>query len=158
MWPSETAENVAAAVVALHALSGLAANRHGHLAYFNVFAGGTAGGHRVLLDSNLDWGQDLPRLAAWMRSRGVPSVQLAYMGADDPARFGIAREDLPAQHLYPAQPARRPFAGAVVVVSPNVLFGLVPSVAPLYAPLRDRPPDERAGVFFVYRLDRAPQP
>jgi hypothetical protein len=45
-----------------------------------------------------------------------------------------------------------------VVVSPNVLFGLVPSVAPLYAPLRDRPPDERAGVFFVYRLDGAPAP
>jgi hypothetical protein len=86
-----------------------------------------------------------------MRRRGVASVQLAYMGADDPSRFGIAREDLPGQHLYPVRPPRLPFTGTVVV-SPNLLFGLVPSVAPLYAPLRDRPPDERAGVFFVYRL------
>jgi hypothetical protein len=145
----------AAAVVALHALSGLLANRDGHLAYFNAFAGGARGGHRLLLDSNLDWGQDLPRLAEWMRREGIGSVQLAYMGADDPARFGIAREDLPARQLYPAHPARLPFAGTVVV-SPNVLFGLVPSVAPLYAGLRDRPPDDRAGVFFVYRLDRPP--
>jgi hypothetical protein len=141
----------AAAALALHALSGLSANREGHLAYFNFLAGGTAGGHRVLLDSNLDWGQDLPRLASWMRRRGVDSVQLAYMGADDPARFGIAREDLPGWRLHPGRPARAPLSGTVVV-SPNLLFGLVPAVAPLYAPLRDRVPDERAGVFFVYRL------
>jgi hypothetical protein len=73
------------------------------------------------------------------------------MGADDPARFGIAREDLPGWRLHPGRPARAPLSGTVVV-SPNLLFGLVPAVAPLYAPLRDRVPDERAGVFFVYRL------
>ena len=55
------------------------------------------------------------------------------------------------------RPARAPFSGTVVV-SPNVLFGLVPSVARLYAPLRDRPPDERAGVFFVFRMGAPPPP
>jgi hypothetical protein len=142
--------------LALHAAAGLAGNRAGHIAYFNVLAGGTRGGHRVLLDSNLDWGQDLPRLQAWMRERGVASVQLAYMGADDPSRFGIAREDLPGQVLYPARPAARPLQGTVVV-SPNLLFGLVPAVAPLYAPLRERPPDGRAGVFFVYKMGPPPR-
>jgi hypothetical protein len=140
--------------LALHAASGLAANGPGHIAYFNLLAGGTRGGHRVLLDSNLDWGQDLPRLQAWMRERGLASIQLAYMGADDPARLGIAREDLPGQVLYPTRPAARPLQGTVVV-SPNLLFGLVPAVAPLYAPLRDRPPDGRAGVFFVYEMPPA---
>jgi hypothetical protein len=143
----------AGGAILLHAVSGLAAGRGGHLAYFNVLAGGTRGGHRVLLDSNLDWGQDLPRLAEWMRVRGVPSVQLAYMGADDPGRFGIAREDLPGRSLHDPRPARRPLTGTVVV-SPNLLFGLVPPVAAHYAPLRERPPDDRAGVFFVYHLDR----
>jgi len=147
----------AGGALALHVLPGAAANRQGHLAYFNALAGGTAGGHRVLLDSNLDWGQDLPRLAAWMRGRGVSSVQLAYMGADDPARFGIAREDLPGQRLHPERPARQPFTGTVVV-SPNLVFGLAPSVAALYAPLRERVPDERAGVFFVYRMGGARDP
>jgi hypothetical protein len=142
---------VVGAALALHAGPSVRAARHGHLAYFNLFAGGPAGGHRVLLDSNLDWGQDLARLASWMRERRVGSIQLAYMGTDDPARHGIRREDLPGQHLHPDQPARRPFSG-ILAVSPNLLFGLVPGVAGAYAGLRDRPPDERAGVFFIYHL------
>lgn len=139
-----------AAVLGAHALPALAVLPRGHLAYFNFLAGGPAGGHRVLLDSNLDWGQDLPRLAAWMRAKGVASVHLAYMGADDPRRFGIAGDALPGANLYSHAPAV-PLTGTVVV-SPNLLFGLVPSVAAVYAPLRDRAPDERAGVFFVYHL------
>jgi len=141
---------ILAAVLGAHAVPALAVLPRGHLAYFNLLAGGPGGGHRVLLDSNLDWGQDLPRLAAWMRARGVASVHLAYMGADDPRRSGIACDDLPGANLYSHAPPA-PLTGTVVV-SPNLLFGLVPSVAAVYAPLRDRAPDERAGVFFVYRL------
>ena len=83
----------------------LMAAPEGTVSYFNLLAGGRGGGHRVLLDSNLDWGQDLPRLAAWMRAEGVPSVQLAYQGSDDPDRFGIAHEDLPGEQLYPPRPS-----------------------------------------------------
>jgi hypothetical protein len=86
-----------------------------------------------------------------MRRDGIASVQLAYQGADDPARFGIAHEDLPGAHLYPARPPARPFEG-VVVVSPNLLFGLLPRLGDPYAALRGRTPDARAGVFFVYRM------
>lgn len=139
------------AALLLHAVPCLLAARRGHLAYFNLLAGGPAGGHRVLLDSNLDWGQDLPRLAEWMRRHRVATVQLAYMGADDPRRHGIQHEDLPGQTLYPQRPAQRPLAGTVVV-SPNLLYGLVPAVAATYEPLRSRGPDARAGIFFVYRL------
>ncbi len=134
-----------------HAGPTLAAAPGGTLAYFNALAGGREGGHRVLLDSNLDWGQDLPRLAAWMRREGVARVQLAYQGSDDPARFGIEREDLPGDHLYPARAPSSALSG-VVVVSPNLLLGLVPRLGDPYAPLRARIPDARAGVFFVYRL------
>jgi hypothetical protein len=139
------------AVGLLHAGPTLASAPGGTLSYFNALAGGRLGGHRVLLDSNLDWGQDLPRLAAWMRREGVASVQLAYQGSDDPSRFGIAREDLPGDHLYPSRPPSRPFEG-VVVVSPNLLFGLVPRLGDPYAALRGRTPAERAGIFFVYRM------
>jgi 4-amino-4-deoxy-L-arabinose transferase-like glycosyltransferase len=141
-----------AAVLALHALPALAATRGGHLTYFNRLAGGPRQGHRVLLDSNLDWGQDLPRLAAWMRQRGVGRIQLGYHGSDHPARLGIDREDLPGVTLYPPQPAARPFEG-VVAVSPNLLLGLFPRLGGVYEPLRDRPPDDRAGIFFIYFLD-----
>lgn len=39
------------------------------MSYFNEIVGGPAGGHRFLLDSNLDWGQDTFELAAWCNSR-----------------------------------------------------------------------------------------
>jgi len=35
------------------------------VSYFNEIAGGPSGGHRFLLDSNLDWGQDLFYLKSW---------------------------------------------------------------------------------------------
>lgn len=151
LWTRSYGKPLLLLVAVLHAGPTLAAAPGGTLAYFNALAGGREGGHRVLLDSNLDWGQDLPRLAAWMRREGVARVQLAYQGSDDPARFGIDREDLPGEHLYPARPPAVPFSG-VVVVSPNLLHGLVPRLGDPYAPLRRRRPDSRAGVFFVYRL------
>jgi hypothetical protein len=40
--------------------------RPNYLAYFNAFAGGTANGWRHLVDSSLDWGQDLPGLKRWL--------------------------------------------------------------------------------------------
>ena len=41
-----------------------------YLAYFNQLAGGPSGGYRVLVDSNLDWGQDLPGLVRYVIDRG----------------------------------------------------------------------------------------
>jgi hypothetical protein len=151
----------AGALLALHAVPAVLAAPGGYLSYFNALAGGREGGHRVLLDSNLDWGQDLPRLAAWMRSRGVSDLQLGYHGSDDPRRLGIRCEALPGLSLYSGPPARVPFSGTVAV-SPNLLLGLFGgSLADAYAELRSRPPDDRAGVFFIYRLPgprRAPGP
>src|SRR5262249_44340578 len=65
---------------------GSAAAHPDYLAWFN----GLAGRHpdRVLLDSNLDWGQDLYRLRDALAARGVASVSLAYLGVADPARPG----------------------------------------------------------------------
>ena len=147
-----------AGVLLLHAVPTLWAAQPGYLSYFNLLAGGPLGGHRVLLDSNLDWGQDLPRLAAWMRARGVASVNLAYHGSDNPDRFGMGHEDLPGSHLYPERPARTDPTG-ILAISPNLLFGLVPRLEDRYVSLRDRVPDDRAGVFFIFGLDEAtPRP
>ena len=134
VWARRLGKAALLLVALAHAGPTLAATPGGALSYFNALAGGRDGGHRVLLDSNLDWGQDLPRLAAWMRREGVSRIQLAYQGSDDPARFGIDREDLPGEHLYPARPPAVPFSG-VVVVSPNLLPGARASAGrPLRAP------------------------
>lgn len=60
-----------------------------YLAYFNQFVGGPARGHRIALDSNLDWGQDLPKLKDYMDAEGIDSIQLLYFGRVDPAIYGI---------------------------------------------------------------------
>jgi len=87
-----------------------------------------------------------------MERHDVAEVQLGYHGSDDPERIGLRARDLPGVHLYPGRPAVNPFEG-VVVVSPNLLLGIVEPKGPNpYPDLRRRPPDDRAGVFFIYRL------
>jgi hypothetical protein len=77
---------------------------HPHeMSFFNVLAGGPGNGEAWLNDSNLDWGQDLLRLAAELKTRGEEArTTVAYFGGDDPAVeiprarvFDPARPDLP---------------------------------------------------------------
>ncbi len=58
-----------------------------YLAYFNELARGEP--ERYLVDSDLDWGQDLKRLADTLRSRGISALALSYSGSTDPAAVGI---------------------------------------------------------------------
>jgi hypothetical protein len=60
-----------------------------YLQFFNELAGGPDNGHHWLIDSNIDWGQDLIRLAEYMREANLSSVSLAYFGRVDPAVYGI---------------------------------------------------------------------
>jgi len=67
-----------------------------YLAYFNELIGGPRNGHRYLADSNIDWGQDLKRLAHYLRQHPNEPVQLAYFGSADPAYYGIDCGALPS--------------------------------------------------------------
>lgn len=60
-----------------------------YLTYFNELAGGPAGGAHYLVDSSLDWGQDLLRLKRELRSRRVGPIALAYFGTAEPSAYGI---------------------------------------------------------------------
>lgn len=59
-----------------------------YLAYFNIFAGPHP--ENVLLDSNLDWGQDLLRLVERTKELNIHALQLSYFGTAD-----LSRHDLP---------------------------------------------------------------
>jgi hypothetical protein len=66
------------------------------LAFFNTVAGGPASGYRHLVDSSLDWGQDLPGLARWLdanRERGRAYV--AYFGTGDWKHYGVRALPIP---------------------------------------------------------------
>jgi 4-amino-4-deoxy-L-arabinose transferase-like glycosyltransferase len=58
-----------------------------YLTYFNQVAGGPSGGYRYVVDSNLDWGQDLKRLSQYLNKQGVERVELDYFGWADPAYY-----------------------------------------------------------------------
>jgi 4-amino-4-deoxy-L-arabinose transferase-like glycosyltransferase len=60
-----------------------------YLAYFNAASGGPDNGHTYLLDSNLDWGQDILTLRDYMRREKIDTVALAYFGRADPAIYGV---------------------------------------------------------------------
>lgn len=67
-----------------------------HLSYFNELAGGPRNGWKILSDSNIDWGQDLPRLQKWLAAHGAAGrkINLAYFGTADPEFYGISYADL----------------------------------------------------------------
>lgn len=70
------------------------------LAYFNELARGPRNGHRYLLDSNLDWGQDLLYLRRWLeRNPDVSLSGCAYVldGFIPPSLIGTTDQLPPSQ-------------------------------------------------------------
>ncbi len=53
------------------------------ISYFNEFAGGGENGHRYVVDSNLDWGQDFKRLRAYVEENRINPLFLDYFGGAD---------------------------------------------------------------------------
>jgi hypothetical protein len=69
-----------------------------YLAYFNFIAGDHP--EQILVDSDLDWGQDMRRLSSELARLKVPEVYLAYRGNVELAREGLP----PFQILAPNTP------------------------------------------------------
>ena len=69
------------------------------LTYFNLFAGGPTGAWRLLVDSSLDWGQDLRGLKEWIdrhnSGAAAQPVFLSYFGSGEPAYYGLQARRLP---------------------------------------------------------------
>ena len=60
------------------------------LSYFNELVGGPDSGRFHLIDSNIDWGQDLPALKRWYDAHpDARPLHLAYFGMMDPQVLGI---------------------------------------------------------------------
>jgi hypothetical protein len=145
-------------LLAWHAAGTLRVHPH-HLAYFNELAGGPANGYKHLVDSNLDWGQDLIGLRAYMERNAVPRLKLLYFGTADPGYYGIACDRLPGyQPPPPSTLVREVRPGDLVAVSATHLQGLYlePEVRALADQLRARRPLAVIGhTIFVYRADFA---
>lgn len=102
LWRSSRRGALVAATLVAWQVSAAAAAHPDHLAYFNELAGGRP--ERILIDSDLDWGQDLLRLEVLLRELRVPSVWIGCFSSAD-----LTRHDLPPyQLLLPAPKGHRP--------------------------------------------------
>lgn len=58
-----------------------------YLTHFNELVGGDKNGHIYVTDSNLDWGQDLKRLAKWVEKNKIPKIYIDYFGGAIPSYY-----------------------------------------------------------------------
>jgi hypothetical protein len=103
LWNNAKPKHIGLAIVlillAWHVTSSIRAHPD-YLAYFNEVAGQHP--ERILIDSDLDWGQDLLRLSPALKQRHVEEVSIAYAGSPelDLHQFGLP----PFRVLAPHQP------------------------------------------------------
>ena len=57
------------------------------IAYFNELVGGAQNGYKYVVDSNLDWGQDLKKLAAFVKENKINKIKVDYFGGGSPQYY-----------------------------------------------------------------------
>jgi hypothetical protein len=134
-----------------------------HGSYFNEMAGPWTNWSNIVVDSNLDWGQDLPSLAEVMDELGIDTVNLAYFGKAVPEHYGVRYRPLPGflrfmegVELNAYNPVA-PSPGWYAISATSLQLGLQqPGTENLYAYFRNRTPDARAGYsIYLYRIEDA---
>lgn len=137
-------------VLLLHA--GTAARLHpAYLSYFNLAVGGPGRGHHVLLDSNLDWGQDLYRVPSALAQIGYHGpVALLYFGHVPPKLYGIDYQLPPPRSIEGVLAVSLQYlmGGSYLALGPG---GRMYDIPPDYiAWLRQYPPRLKAGSIWIF--------
>ncbi len=133
-----------------------------YISYFNLAMGGPENGYRILVDSNLDWGQDLLRLKHWMGRNEVREVNLAWFGSADPNYYDIGYRPLPGLgraeffQLWWDVPFNQsqPEPGIYAISVSNLWeLPLRPEEKNVFIWFRDHEPDERVGYsILIYEI------
>jgi 4-amino-4-deoxy-L-arabinose transferase-like glycosyltransferase len=151
---------VVAVLCGWYVISSLAIYPH-YLAYFNEAAGGSDKGYTYLVDSNLDWGQDLKGLGEFMKKKGIEKIHLSYFGAADPRYYGIDYEWMPSYYLpddYSGEQRDRVFRfprSGIVAISATNLQNVYFSDKKFYDWLKEYAPIDKIGYsLFIYDLDQ----
>lgn len=121
-----------------------------YLAYFNQLAGGPQRAYRHLVDSSLDWGQDLPGLAARLEKRDPQTpVYLSYFGTARPEYYGVEARRLPGYGTMDPTPNLEPLRPGVYCISATMLQGIYPPFGP-WSDEKERRYELARSVFEVY--------
>jgi hypothetical protein len=99
--------------------------RPNYIAYFNEIAGGPGRGYRHLVDSSVDWGQDLPALKIWLEEHrniaGGKPLYLAYFGTADPRVYEINAKVILPETQVRGDRNIAPLTGGIYCVSATTL-------------------------------------
>jgi hypothetical protein len=146
-----------------------------YLAYMNELVGGPKNGYRYLVDSNLDWGQDLKLLKEYMDRKNLDRITLGYFGSADADYYGIGYDSLPSVGLDPKdsglkwwhedgavpEPPKQPPSG-LVAVSATLRAGpgwMKDSVRAYYWWARDLEPVDQIGYsILIYEIPESAEP
>lgn len=138
--PSPAMRSAVVSLLVLQALSVLSFHPS-YLAYSSVWAGGRNEAWRSVADSNIDWGQGLLELRAFMEEEDVSTVRLSYFGSAIPAAYGIDYVALPS--FFRLTPERTPDAEAnprFTAISATNLVGVHMQGRDPFAAYRERVP------------------
>ncbi len=114
-----------------------------YLSFFNELIGGPSQGDKYLIDSNIDWGQNLKGLKHWMDVNNITTISLAYFGQDNPAFRGIHAQSF---LCYPTK--------GVVAISATFLRGFTEQQKQCARWLHTRIPLARIGYsMYVYSIN-----
>ncbi|MCI0703893.1 MAG: phospholipid carrier-dependent glycosyltransferase [Planctomycetia bacterium] len=149
-----------AVCVAWAGISAMRSDPH-PISYFNELAGGPRGGLRFVADSNVDWGQGLPQLKAYLDANGPEVIYLSYFGTDRPEAYGIRYRALPTYGRVGEPGGEEIPVDApryVLVISANNLLGIYLNDRDCFAWLRTREPTAiLGGSLYVFDLTGDPE-
>ncbi len=102
-----------------------------YIPYFNQLVGGPSNGYKHLVDSSLDWGQDLPSLKRWFQEQNLGDqaktpVYLCYFGTASPTYYGIGAGRFPGYVNLDSPPMPLHLGGGYYCVSATMLQSVVP--------------------------------
>jgi len=130
-----------------------------YLAYFNEIAGGPENGWKHLIDSNIDWGQDLKSLKKYLYKEENPEIMLNYFGSIFPETYGLIYEPflypffmvfIPEKNYHFNSPLPEK---EYLVISVNHLCGLLYKNTEIFNWLKEIKPKEKIGYsIFIYDI------
>jgi len=117
-----------------------------YFAYFNELVGGPRNGYRCLVDSSLDWGQDLPALRDWLeghQGNRPDRNYVAYFGAASLDDYGIRATRLGRYRTEPFPP----LTGGTYCISATILQCTFPPIIGKWTRAREEEYQTLAKVF-----------
>lgn len=141
----KTIASIALGLSAWYVISSLTIYPH-YLAYFNEFVGGPNNGYKYLVDSNLDWGQDLKGLARYVKEKKIKKIKLSYFGNTSPDYYRIPYELVTEKEMHQYTPG-------IYAISATNLQNVYADDKTRFAWLKKYKPENKVGYsIFVYNI------